>query len=327
MSTRRAFITLLGSAAVAWPLAGRAQQPAMRLVGFLHPGSADANELEVSGFLQGLKETGLVEGHNVAIEYRWTDGQFDRFPALAIELVRRPVDVIFAVSPPAVLAIKAQTATIPVVFSIGEDPVKEGLVPSFNRPGGNVTGFSNFGNQLFAKKLGLLHDTVTKAAVFGLLVNPTNPNAEPDTHDAQAAAGALGLELRVFTASTEGELEPAFAAMAQLRVGGLLVNVDGLFISRRGRIAALAAKYAIPAIYERRQFPVAGGFMSYGASEAEGYRQCGVYVGRILNGAKPADLPVQQLTKLNLVINLKTAKALGLEIPPGVLAIADEVIE
>ena len=310
-----------------WPLAARAQQSAMRVVGFLHPGSANANELEVSGFRQGLKETGFVESHNVAIEYRWTDGQFDRFPALAIELVRRSVDVIFAVSPPAVLAIKAQTATIPVVFSIGEDPVNEGLVPSFNRPGGNVTGFSNFGNQLFAKKLGLLHDTVTKAAVFGLLVNPTNPNAEPDTHDAQAAAGALGLELRVFTASTEGELEPAFAAMARLRVGGLLVNVDGLFISRRGRIAALAANYAVPAIYERRQFPAAGGLMSYGASEAEGYRQCGVYVGRILNGAKPADLPVQQLTKLNLVINLKTAKALGLEIPPGVLAIADEVIE
>jgi len=316
---RREFIALLGGA-TAWPAAARAQQSARRVVGFLHPGSADANVLEVSGFRQGLKETGLVEGHNVAIEYRWTDGQFDRFPALAIELVRRPVDVIFAVSPPAVLAIKAQTATIPVVFSIGEDPVREGLVPSFNRPGGNVTGFSNFGNQLFAKKLGILHDTVTKAAVVGLLVNPTNPNAEPDTHDAQAAAGALGLELRAFTASTEDELEPVFAAMARLRVGGLLVNVDPLFISLRGRIAALAAKYAIPAIYERRQFPVAGGLMSYGASEAEGYRQCGVYVGRILNGAKPADLPVQQLTKLNLVINLKTANALGLEIPPGVLA-------
>jgi len=236
--------------------------------------------------------------------------------------------VIFAHGPPAVLATKAQTTRIPVVFSIGEDPVKEGLVASLNRPEGNVTGFSNFQNLLGPKKLALLRDTVPKAKVLAFLVNPTNPNAEPDTKDVQtAAAASLWRELRVFPASTERDVEAAFAAMVQFRVGALLVNVDPFFISRSAQIVALAAHYAIPALYDRREFPVRGGLMSYGASEVEAFRQCGIYLGRILKGATPGDLPVQQAAKFEFVINLKTARALCLDIAPGVLAIADEVID
>jgi putative tryptophan/tyrosine transport system substrate-binding protein len=276
---RREFIAGLGSAAATWPIAATAQQATRPVVGFLTPAPQSGTELETAGFLQGLGETGFVDGRNVVIEYRFLGGRFDLLPAAAAELVRRPAAAIFAASPPAVLAVKALTTTIPVVFSVGEDPVKEGLVPSLNRPGGNVTGFSNFQNLLGSKKLSLLVDTVAKSAVLGLLVNPTNPNTEPDTKDAQAAADALRRELRVFAASTEGELATVFAAMAQLRVGGLLVNIDPLFIGRREQIVALAARYAIPTLYERRQFPISGGLMSYGASEAEGFRQCGVGCG------------------------------------------------
>jgi putative ABC transport system substrate-binding protein len=324
---RREFIRLLTGVA-AWPLLAHAQQAPVPLVGFFSVGSSDGFAPEVVGLRQGLSETGYVEGRNVAIEYRWADGQFDRLPALAADLISRRVAVIFAHGPPAVLATKAQTTRIPIVFSIGEDPVKEGLVASLNRPEGNVTGFSNFQNLLGPKKLALLRDTVPKAEVLALLVNPTNPNAEPDTKDVQTAtAASLWRELRVFPASTERDVEAAFAAMVQFRVGALLVNVDPFFISRSAQIVALAAHYAIPALYDRREFPVAGGLMSYGASEVEAFRQCGIYLGRILKGATPGDLPVQQAAKFEFVINLKTARALCLDIAPGVLAIADEVID
>jgi putative ABC transport system substrate-binding protein len=324
---RREFITLLSGAA-AWPLAAHAQQAAVPVIGFFSVGSSGGFAPQVVGLRQGLSETGYVEGTNVAIEYRWADGEFDRLPALAADLIRRRVAVIFAHGPPAVLATKAQTTSIPVVFSIGEDPIKEGLVASLNRPGGNVTGFSNFQNLLGAKKLALLRDTVPKAEVLALLVNPTNPNAVPDTKDVQGAAAASSWrELRLFPASTERDVEAVFAAMVRVRVGALLVNVDPFFIERREQIVALAAHHAIPAMYDRREFPVAGGLMSYGASEVEAFRQCGIYVGRILKGAAPGDLPVQQAAKFEFVINLKSAKALGLDIPPGVLAIADDVIE
>jgi putative ABC transport system substrate-binding protein len=326
MMKRREFMTLIGGAA-AWPLAARAQQPAMPVVGFLGLASPIANAPQIVGWRQGLNETGYFEDRNIVVEYRWAEGQFDRLPALASELIARQPAAIFAHGPPAVMALKAQTATIPIVFTIGEDPVKEGLVASLNRPGGNVTGFSHFANLLFGKKLGLLLETAPEAMVLGLLVNPNNPNAAPDTKDVEAAADAVRRQLRVFTASTDREFEPAFAAMVQSRVGALLVNIDPVFIARRELIAMLAARHAIPAIYDRREFPLAGGLMSYGASEVEGFRQCGIYVGRILKGEKPADLPVLQATKFEFVINLRSAKALGLTIPPGVLAIADEVIE
>jgi putative tryptophan/tyrosine transport system substrate-binding protein len=323
---RREFIALLGGAAAAWPLAARAQQPAIPVVGLLHIGSHGAWTLPMAAFHRGLSETGYVEGRNVTIEYRWAEGQFNRLPTLVADLVRRQVTVIFASGPPAVVAAKAQTATIPIVFFVGEDPIKEGLVESLNRPGGNVTGFTNFQNQLFGKQLGLLHETVPNATVFAFLVNPNNPNAGPDTKDVQAAADALRLELRVMTATTEADLEPAFAAMVEKRVGGLVVGVsERLFL--REQFFALAARHAIPAIYHRREYPAAGGLMSYGASPVDSWHQCGIYVGRILKGEKAANLPVLQSTKFEFVLNLKTAKALGLTFPPGLLAIADEVIE
>ena len=323
---RREFITLLGGAA-AMPLAARAQQSAMPVIGFLNSGYARSWGPMVAGFRQGLGETGFVEGQNVSTEYRWAEGQFERIPTLAADLVQRRVAVIFAAGPPSVRALKTLTTTIPIVFSMGEDPVKEGLVASLNRPGGNITGFSYFANLLFGKKLGLLHEFVPKDAAFGLLVNPENPNVEPDTKDAQIAAEALGRQLHIFRAKAERDFGPAFEDMARLRVGGLCVNIDLLFIDRREQIIALAERRSIPAIYDRRDFPVDGGLMSYGASNADAWRQGGIYVGRILKGEKPTDLPVQQSAKFDLVINLKTAKALGLDIPPGIVAIADEVIE
>jgi len=324
---RREFLTLLGGAAASWPLAARAQQAALPTVGYLSLFSQEGGAIGVAGLRKGLGESGYVVGRNVDLEFRWAESKADALPALAADLVRRQVAVIVASTPPAARAAKVATATIPIVFVMGEDPVKEGVVASLNRPGGNVTGFSDFGNQLAGKRLGLLHDTLPKAETFAFLVNPSNPNAEPDTKVMQAAASARGLHLEVLAADTERDLETAFARMAQLRVGAVLVNVDIFFVGRREQIAALAARHALPAIYERREFPAAGGLMSYGPDRAGSSRQAGLYVGRILKGEKPADLPVQQSTKFDLVINLKTAKTLGLEIPPGVLAIADEVIE
>jgi putative tryptophan/tyrosine transport system substrate-binding protein len=324
---RREFIAGLGGAA-AWPVVARAQQPAVPVVGFLVITSPGASAPLVAAFRQGLSESGYVEGRNVAIDLRSAEGQFDRLPSLAADLVRRQVAVIFTNGGPVgIRAATAQTATIPIVFAMGEDPVKEGLVASLNRPGGDVTGFVSLANQLNSKRLSLLRDTVPKSKVLAYLINSTHPNAETEIKEAQAAAAAMRLELLVLTASTERAIESAFAAMVQQRVGGLSVSRDPSFIDRREQLAALAARHGIPAIYDRRDFPAAGSLMSYGTSGTDARRQSGVYTGRILRGEKPADLPVQVSTKFEFVINLKTAKALGLEIPPGVLAIADEAIE
>src|SRR5215469_5324621 len=318
---RREFIKGVAGSAVACPLAARAQ-PAMPMIGYLGLSSPEGQASFLAGFRKGLSEAGYVHGRNVAIEFRWAENQFDKFPALAADLVRRRVSVIFAYSPSAALAAKAETATIPIVFLMGEDPVKEGLVANLNQPGGNVTGVCDFGNQLAGKRLGLLRDTLPKAGVFALLVRPSHPNVESDTRDAQAAASALGVELRVLTADAERDFETVFAAMVRFRVGALSVNLDPFFEEQRERLVAFAAREAIPAIYARREFPAAGGLMSYAADRLESSRLTGIYVGRILKGEKPADLPVQQSTKFELVLNLKTAKTLSLDIPSGVLAIA-----
>jgi putative ABC transport system substrate-binding protein len=324
---RRDFITLLGRAAATWPITARAQPSGMPMVGVLTISSASAAVTRVAAFKEGLSETGYVDGRNVRIEYRFTAGQIDQLPALAADLVRLQASVILAGGPPSVLALKAQTSTIPIVFTVGEDPVEEGLVVSLNRPEANITGLSTFANELFPKRLQLLNEIVPRSAPFSLLVNPNNPNAQPDTKAAEAAAIALGRELMVLPASTEAAVEAAFVAMVERRVGGLIVGVDGFFVDVREMVFALAARYAIPAIFDRRDFPAAGGLMSYSTSDREAYRQSGIYVGRILKGAKPADLPVMRATKFEFVINLKTAKELSLAFPPGLLAIADEVIE
>jgi putative ABC transport system substrate-binding protein len=323
---RRKVMTVLAGAA-ALPIAARGQQQAMRLVGYLSINPVGADTVRVVALREGLSETGYVEGKNIAIEYRYGANQYDRLPALAADLVRRKPAVVFTIGPPSVRAVQAQSATIPIVFFMGEDPVKEGLVASLNRPGGNITGFGGFTNQLFAKRLQLLNEIVPKPAPLALLVNPDNPNAEPDSRDAQTAAVALGRELRILSASNERGIEEAFAALVQSRAGGLMVGVDGIFVNRMDQIFALAARHAIPAIYEKREYPERGGLMSYGTLDRENFRQCGIYVGRVLRGEKPADLPVLQATKFEFVINLRIAKFLGLDIPSGVLAIADEVIE
>jgi putative ABC transport system substrate-binding protein len=326
---RREFITLLvGGAAATWPLAARAQQQAMPVIGWLGGGTQAASVDTVASFRRGLGEVGYVEGRNVAIEYRWADNNLDRLPALADDLVRHRVAAIFAggLIPPRVA--KAATATIPIVFQMGEDPVKEGIVANLNRPGGNITGFSNFSNVLFSKRLGLLRDIARRAEAFAFLVNPNNPNAEPDTKEVQAAAAAAGRRLEVLTAGSERELETAFAAMVQKQVGGVIIGVDPpFFLTVRAQIAALEIRHAIPAIYNRREFTAAGGLMSYGIDPLVPYQQSGVYVGRILKGEKPGDLPVQLPTKFEFIINLKTAKALGLTVPDTLVALADEVIE
>jgi putative ABC transport system substrate-binding protein len=324
--TRREFITLLGGAAVAWPLTARAQQP-MPVIGFLNSGSPGPFARNVAAFRQGLKEAGYIEGQNVAIEYHWAEGQIDRLPALAADLVRRQVAVIVAMDSASALAAKAASITIPVIFLIGGDPVKLGLVATFNRPGGNITGVSVLFNTLVAKQLEALRETVPQADLIGLLVNPTNPNAESDTRDVQAAANVLGQKLVVVNGSTESELETVFVTLAQQHTGALVVSADPFFVSRRNKLVELAARQTLPTIYPMRDFVAAGGLMSYGASLADGYRQVGVYAGRILKGAQPANLPVQQAVKVELIINFKTAKALGVTVPLPLLGRADEVIE
>jgi len=324
---RREFVSLM-AAAVAWPLAARAQQPAMPVVGYLSSGSPESDAFRVAAFRQGLNETGYVEGRNAAIEYRWAENHFDRLSALASDLASRQVTVLVTGGgTQTAVAGKAASTTIPIVFVIGADPVKFRLVASLSRPGGNVTGVSSLANILVTKQFELLHETVPKAALIGFLVNPTNPNAKPDTSEAQAAAEALGLKLLVVKADIESDLETAFATLVQQRAGVLVVHADPLSFSRREQLVALAARHAIPAIYWSREFAVVGGLMSYGSNIADAHRQAGVYTGRILKGEKPADLPVQQSTKVELVINLKTAKTLGLTFPISLPGRADEVIE
>jgi putative ABC transport system substrate-binding protein len=324
---RRDFITLLGGSAVAWPLGASAQQAAMSVVGFLStlsPSNMAANVL--NEFRQGLKEAGFVEGQNVKIEYRWAEGHYDRLPALAADLVRRQVVVIAATGgEPSPQVVKAATQTIPIVFMANGDPVEAGLVASLNRPGGNLTGVTIFGMMAAGKRLELLRQLMPKAGMIGYLMNPNNPNRELD--NVQAAARSLGQQILVLNADGGPEIDTAFATIAQQRVAALLVASDPLFFDRRDQLITLAARQAIPAIYYLRAFCQAGGLASYGNNLADMYRQVGTYAGRILNGERPADLPVMQSTKFELVVNLKTAKALGLTIPPRLLALADEVIE
>jgi putative ABC transport system substrate-binding protein len=324
---RREFITLLGGAAAAWPLAASAQQPTLPVVGFLSGGSPGMFGNRLRAFRQGLKEAGYVEGQNVAIEYRWAEWHNERVPALAADLVRRQVTVIAAAGTPSALVAKAATATIPIVYGTGGDPVRDGLVASLARPGGNVTGVTTLGEELGSKRLEL-HEVAPTGTTMALLVNPRSPAlAEPTTKAVRAAARILGLQVHVLNASTERDFDTAFSAIVQLRAAALIIGNDGLFVSGSEQLAAPALRHAVPTIFQYPEFAVAGGLMSYGGSITDTYRQVGVYTARVLKGAKPADLPVHQSTKVELIINLKTAKALGLTVPPTLLALADEVIE
>jgi putative ABC transport system substrate-binding protein len=323
---RREVIALLGAAA-AWPLAARAQQPGMPVIGFLVAGSSAANRQQVAAFREGLKDAGYVDGQSVTIEYRFLEGQFDRFPALISELVRRPVSALAVTSVAGARAAKQATATIPVVFSVGEDPVVAGIVESLNRPGGNLTGVYQFTTGLEAKRLGLLHEMVPRAATIAVLVHPNFSSAEAQLRDVQEAAPRLGVRLVVVRANAESDFDTAFATLVRERAQALLVCASPFFNARRQQLVVLAARHALPAIYEWRDFAEAGGLMSYGTVLADAYRQAGVYTGRVLKGARPADLPVVQVARFEFVINLSTAKALGIEVPPTLSARADEVIE
>jgi putative tryptophan/tyrosine transport system substrate-binding protein len=324
---RRQFITLLGGAAAAWTPAARAQQPAMPVIGYLNSGAPDAAAGRLRVLRHALSEAGYVEGGNVTIELRSADDRYDRLPEMAVDLVRRQSTVIVTAGIPATAAAKAATATVPIVFMMGGDPVAYGLVASLNRPGANLTGITTLGEQLAPKHLELLHEAAPPATVIGLLVNPANPAAEPVASELAAAARKLGLELHVLEARTEGDIDTAFATLRQLGAGGLVISLEGLFISRSEQLAALTLRDGVPAIHVVPEFAAAGGLMSYGGSAAEASRQLGLYMVRILRGEKPADLPVQQVTKIELIINLKTAKALGLTVPITLLGRADEVIE
>jgi putative tryptophan/tyrosine transport system substrate-binding protein len=325
---RREFITLLGGAAVAWPLKARAQKPAMPVVGFLNSASPAQYAQFVAAFRRGLNEAGYVEGQNVAIEFRWAEGQYDRLPALAAELIHRQVSVIAATSTPAALAARAATTAIPVVFTTASDPVKLGLVASLARPGGNVTGATQLNLEVSPKRLELLHELLPTASTVALLVNPTNPIAKAHTRDQQGAARSLGLQLHLVYASSDRDLDTAVASVTALRAGGLVIGAgDAYFNSRSKQLAEATLRHAVPTVYQGRAFASAGGLAGYGGSITDSYRLAGIYAGRILKGEKPAELPVQQSTKVELIINLKTATALGLTVPPTLLARADEVIE
>jgi putative tryptophan/tyrosine transport system substrate-binding protein len=327
--TRGEFITLLGGAAGAWPVVARAQQPAMPVIGFLHPGFPEANAGLLAAFRKGLTETGYAEGRNVAIDFRWAYGDYSRLAELAADLVRRQVAVIVTpIGTTTALAAKAATATIPIVFSAGTDPVKAGIVTSLSRPGGNVTGVNYMAAELGAKRLGLLHEMAPRAARIAFLVNPANPiPAESMIKDMEAAASVAQRHIDVFTASTNREIETAFAALVQSRADALIVGAEPFFIDRRVQIVTLATRHLLPTVYFLREFVEIGGLMSYGASDLFRYREVGIYTGRVLKGEKPADMPVVQPTKFELVINLPTARAIGIEVPPSLLAQADAVIE
>jgi len=324
---RRDFIKVISGGAAVWPLSARAQQPTMPVVGYLSAGTSSGDARPVAAFVKGLGETGYQDGKTVQIEYRWAENQYDRLSSIAADLVRQKVAVIAAVSTPAARAAKAATATIPVVFTTIADPVQIGLVASLNRPGGNVTGVTILSVEVGPKLLELLHGAVPSATTIALLVNPTNPNAETQSKNTQEAARRLGLELHVLNASTERDFDAVFAKVRELRAGALLIGQDVFFNAESAQLGVLTVRHAIPAIFPLPEFAAAGGLMSYGASRSDAWHQAGIYVGRILKGEKPADLPVMQPTKFELVINLKTARTLGLTIPPGVLAIADEVID
>ena len=325
---RREFITLLGGAAAAWPLVARAQQPAMPMIGFLNSASAQGAAKQLAAFLKGLGENGYVEGRNVAIEYRWAESQFDRLPAMMADLVHRQVAVIAATTTPAALAAKTVTTTIPIVFETGTDPVQLGLVTSLNRPGGNITGVSQLIVEVAPKRLELLHELVPTARVMGLLVNQAAPAlAQAQLRAVQSAADTLGLELQVLNASSEHDFDAAFEKLIRLRAGGLVISADSVFLRGMEQLAVLTIRHAVPAIYQYREFAAAGGLMSYGPDITESYRMAGIYTGRILKGEKPADLPVQQVTKIELYINVKTAKALGITVPLPLSGRADELFE